>query len=69
MGQKMSRFLQISARVFKVHVEALMGFDHAHCLEGPNATLLSGCVLENGSRWGNNMHSINSKDRGGEGSL
>lgn len=61
--------MQISARIFKVYVEALMGFDHAHCPEGPSATLLPGCVPENGSRCGNNMHSINSKDRAGEGSL
>lgn len=51
------------ARIFKVYVEALMGFGHILSLDGLLNTLLSrGCVLENGSHHGNCGWNIHSTD-------
>lgn len=48
-------------------MEALLGFSHLHSPGGLVTTLLSqGCVLGNGSRWGNGRQNIYSKDRGGK---
>ena len=59
------QILPLPTSILRVYGEAEAGFSHIYHPHGLNDTLLpQGCVIENGSRFGNGGWNIHSKDAG-----